>query len=220
MTEMSKNIKIPLRVDFGGGWMDVPAHARDGAFIVNCTINVFVSQNDWPVHRKAGLGGSAAWAMLNGKDPVQSELDLGVGWQDGAVIAETGLCVWRSGPRPVLEMKINPDWLCPMALLWTGYDHDTPGLTDMSRNYDTIERAGHVARIGARSRDVDEIACAVDISYSAQRQEGMNKLPDHGEMAKKYCGGGWGGYALYLFENETDIPEDMMQVKGFIKEKL
>jgi len=55
----------------------------------------------------AGLGGSAAHALLNGKDPVQSELDLGVGWQDPAVIRETGLCVWRSGSKPVLDFKVG-----------------------------------------------------------------------------------------------------------------
>jgi hypothetical protein len=58
----------------------------------------------------AGLGGSAAHAFLNGKDPVQSELDLGVGWQDPAVIRETGLCVWRSGPKPVLDFKVCRVW--------------------------------------------------------------------------------------------------------------
>jgi hypothetical protein len=38
---------------------------------------------------------------------VQSELDLGVGWQDPAVIRETGLCVWHSGPAPVLDFKVG-----------------------------------------------------------------------------------------------------------------
>jgi hypothetical protein len=32
----------------------------------------------------------------------------------------------------------------------------------------------------------------------------MKTIPSFGETAKKYCGGGWGGYALYLFENEVD----------------
>ena len=93
----------PLRVDFGGGWLDVPRLARDGAYIVNCAISPTVSLREWPYERKAGLGGSGAWALLNGRDGVGSELDLGVGWQDPAVIAETGLCVWRSGQRPVLD---------------------------------------------------------------------------------------------------------------------
>jgi hypothetical protein len=34
--------------------------------------------------------------------------------------------------------------------------------------------------------------------------EGMNELPVFNEIAKKYCGGGWGGYAVYLFENSRE----------------
>ena len=67
----------------------------------------------------AGLGGSAAHALINGRDPVQSELDLGVGWQDPAVIRETGLCVWRSGPKPVLDFKV----CASLALLAGMYRH-------------------------------------------------------------------------------------------------
>src|SRR6185295_7341183 len=89
--------EAPLRVDFAGGWLDVPRFARAGAYVVNCAISPTVSLRDWPYERNAGLGGSGAWALLNGKDGVGSELDLGVGWQDPAVISETGLCVWRSG---------------------------------------------------------------------------------------------------------------------------
>ena len=55
----------------------------------------------WP----PGLSG--AWALLNGHDGISAELDLGVGWQDPAVIAETGWCVWRSGPQPELELKTD-----------------------------------------------------------------------------------------------------------------
>ena len=40
--------------------------------------------------------------LLQGVCGVTSEIDIGVGWQDPAVIAETGLCVWRSGPLPSL----------------------------------------------------------------------------------------------------------------------
>jgi hypothetical protein len=29
-------------------------------------------------------------------------------------------------------------------------------------------------------------------------------LPSFEETAKKYCGGGWGGYAVYLFDNEQE----------------
>jgi len=110
----------PLRVDFGGGWLDVPRLARPGAYIVNCAIAPTVSLRDWPYERNSGLGGSGAWALLNGRDGIGAELDLGVGWQDPAVVAETGLCVWRSGPRPELEIKTSGEFLrgC-LALLWT-----------------------------------------------------------------------------------------------------
>lgn len=29
------------------GWLDVPKHAREGAFIVNCAISPLVSHNEW-----------------------------------------------------------------------------------------------------------------------------------------------------------------------------
>jgi hypothetical protein len=35
-------------------------------------------------------GGSAAYALLNGKDSMQSELDLGVGWQVSEPVSEWG----------------------------------------------------------------------------------------------------------------------------------
>ena len=54
-----------------------------------------VSLTDWCYEQKSGLGGSGAWALLNGHDGVESELNLGVGWQDPAIIRETGLCVWN-----------------------------------------------------------------------------------------------------------------------------
>ncbi len=199
----------PLRVDFGGGWLDVPRHARTGAYIVNCAISPTVSLREWPYERNAGLGGSGAWALLNGKDGIGSELDLGVGWQDPAVIAETGLCVWRSGPRPVLEVKTNGEFLSGrMALLWTGVPHDTPGMADGARNYDAIEYAGATARKAVWQGDLAGLAAAVRESYAVQRAEGMDALPGEvgelpGALAWKYCGGGFGGYAVYLFAEKT-----------------
>jgi len=89
--------QAPLRVDFAGGWLDVPRYSRPDAYIVNCAISPLVSLKSWPYRPKSGLGGSGAYAMLSGDDGVVSELNLGVGWQDPAVINETGLCVWRSG---------------------------------------------------------------------------------------------------------------------------
>lgn len=193
--------EAPLRVDFAGGWLDVPRFARPGAFITNCAIRPTVSLHDWPYHRHAGLGGSGAWDLLNGVDGIHAEIDRGVGWQDPAAIRETGLCVWRSGDRPVLDFKRNGDLLAHrMALLWTGSEHDTPSLADRRRDLDAVERAGAVAREAVLAGDVVGLARAIDLSYAAQRDEGMDALPDAPDaMARKYCGSGWGGYAIYLF---------------------
>ena len=196
----------PLRVDFGGGWLDVPRLARAGAFIVNCAISPTVSLRDWPYERNAGLGGSGAWALLNGKDGIGAELDLGVGWQDPAVIAETGLCVWRSGARPLLEVKTSGGFLGGrMALYWTGIEHDTPGIVGGARDYDAIARAGALARDAVWHSDLGKLAEAVRLSYGTQRAEGMDALPEDlaGVLGAKYCGGGFGGYAVYLFADQA-----------------
>lgn len=192
----------PLRVDFGGGWLDVPRHAREGAYIVNCAISPLVSLTRWDYEQNSGLGGSGAWALLNGSDGVESELALGVGWQDPAIIRETGLCVWRSGERPVLHFKRNGDFLrgC-MALHYTDTAHDTPANADNLRDYDLVERAGKVAKDGVFRADLAKLGEAVEISYEMQMKEGMKALPEaDGCIGRKYAGGGWGGYAFYLFE--------------------
>ncbi|MDB6170651.1 MAG: cytidyltransferase-related domain protein [Verrucomicrobia bacterium] len=192
----------PLRVDFAGGWLDVPRFAREGAFVVNCAISPTVSLRDWAYERNAGLGGSGAWALLNGRDGINSELDLGVGWQDPAIIAETGLCVWRSGKSPRLELKHNADFLRGrLALHWTGASHDTPALAARRRDYDAIARAGATARDAVWRSDLAMLGDAVRQSYeNVQRPEGMEALPaEKSALAWKYCGGGFGGYAVYLF---------------------
>lgn len=193
--------EAPLRVDFAGGWLDVPRFARPGEFVVNCAISPLVSLRHWPYERRAGLGGSGAWALLNGKDGIDSELDLGVGWQDPAVIRETGLCVWRSGPRPVLDFKHNGDILAGrMAILWTGSQHDTPGIADLPRDYGRIAESARIAREAVLRRDLAMLAQGIGVYHQAQLDEGMAPLPAiHGAIACKYCGGGHGGYALYLF---------------------
>ncbi len=199
--------EAPLRVDFAGGWLDVPRHAVAGGYVVNCAVSPTVSLRHWPYEKSAGLGGSGAWAMLNGKDGVSSELDLGVGWQDPAIISEGGLCVWRSGPRPSLEIKTDAEFLRgKMALHWTGNSHSTPGVVDQSRDYDAIVKAGAAARNAVWSSNYAQLADAVRQSYAVQRGEGMVPLPENidGLMAMKYCGGGFGGYALYMFERESD----------------
>jgi cytidyltransferase-like protein len=199
--------KVPLRVDFAGGWLDVPKFAREGGYIVNCAISPLVSIAEWPFEIGGGLGGSAAYALLMGKNGVESELDLGVGWQDPAVIAETGLCVWKSGHRPDLEFKTSGNWLVgKMALYWTGKNHVTYEKTDLQRDFDMVYEAGRIAReaVLPHVQDLQKLANAINLSYTMQRGEGMDELPNHNELAKKYCGGGWGGYAMYLFANETE----------------
>jgi cytidyltransferase-like protein len=193
--------QAPLRVDFAGGWLDVPRFARPDGYVVNCAISPLVSLHDWAYQPRAGLGGSGAYAMLQGDDGVRSELDLGVGWQDPAIVHETGLCVWRSGPRPELDFKRNGEMLAGrMALWWTGQSHDTPAFADNRRNYDKIAQAGRMAREAVLTESLERLALAVSMSSEAQRDEGMEELPDvTGALCRKYCGGGWGGYALYLF---------------------
>ena len=193
----------PLRIDFGGGWLDVPKHSRPDGFVVNCAVSPLVSLRHWPFKRRAGLGGSGAYALLRGGDGVADELDLGVGWQDPAVIFETGLCVWRSGHRPSLELKRDGQLLAgKMAIYWTGSPHDTPGLVDARRDYELIFAAGKLAREAVVTNDLAVLAEATNMSYAAQRDEGMSPLPEvPSAIACKYCGGGWGGYAVYLFES-------------------
>lgn len=205
-TEVVDRIKapahVPLRVDFAGGWLDVPEHALPGEYIVNCSISPTVSLKEWLYRKGGGLGGSGGWSVLNGWDPVHSELGLGVGWQDPAVIAETGACVWLSGPRPVLEFKNTGDFLRGrLAVYDTRIKHNTPGLTGLQRNYRKIAKAGRVARLGVMQQDITVLAVAVQLSYQLQLEEGMEPLGKIGEsLAQKYCGGGHGGYAVYLYE--------------------
>jgi cytidyltransferase-like protein len=193
--------EAPLRIDFAGGWLDVPRFARPGEFIVNCAISPLVSLREWPYEKQAGLGGSGAWALLNGRDGVDSEVDLGVGWQDPAVIRETGLCVWRSGQRPVLDFKHNGDFLTGMmAIHWTGTQHDTPGVVNLPRDFERIAQSGRLAREGVLHADIARLAEGVSFYHATQLDEGMDVLAEiPGAIARKYCGGGHGGYALYLF---------------------
>jgi cytidyltransferase-like protein len=195
--------EAPLRVDFAGGWLDVPRFAREGGFIVNCAISPLVSINSWEYEQRSGLGGSGAWAILNGNDGVLSELNLGVGWQDPAIIQETGLCAWRSGQHPILHIKRNGNILKGlMALNYTEQEHDTPDIAEKNRNYDAIFQAGQAAAKALFNDDVNKLAEAVRMSYQLQLDEGMSPLIETEKcLACKYCGGGWGGYALYLFSN-------------------
>ncbi len=197
--------RSPVRVDFAGGWLDVPKFARQRAFIVNCAVSPTVSLQDWPYEKQSGLGGSGAWALLNGESGVTSELELGVGWQDPAIISETGLCVWKSGPVPELALKRDGEILQgKMAVYYTGTDHDTPGVVDQDRDYDLIEKAGAVAADAVEGNDLQRLGEAVRISYQVQLHEGMQPLPEvDTAISWKYTGGGFGGYALYLFAEQT-----------------
>lgn len=207
-SEMVDRIKapthVPLRVDFAGGWLDVPENAIPGEFIVNCAISPTVSLKEWLYRKGAGLGGSGGWSVLNGWDPVASELGLGVGWQDPAVIAETGACVWKSGRYPVLDFKNTGDFLRGlMAVYDTRIKHDTPGLACLKRNFNKIAQAGRAARMGVQMQDIKMLAVGVQLSYHLQLDEGMAELPEIGAcLAHKYCGGGHGGYAVYLYETQ------------------
>lgn len=198
--------EVPLRVDFAGGWLDVPRFARKGAFVVNCAVSPVVTLREWGYEKCAGMGGSGAWAMLEGRDPVASELALGVGWQDPAVISETGLCVWRSGQTPVLDIKSTGDFLeGKMAILYMDKPHDTPGLANEERDYARIAQSSLIARSAVIERSIEALAAGASLYYSVQLDEGMEPLPViPGSIARKYCGGGHGGYALYLFENKED----------------
>ena len=209
--------EAPMRVDFAGGWLDVPRFAQPGTYIVNCAISPLVSLFHWDYETCSGLGGSGAYALLMARDGVKSELDNNVGWQDPVVIDETGLCVWRSGPKPVLDIKVNPAFLHgKMALYWTGQPHVTQQLADVSRDYDLLARSGALAREAALKADFNTLCEAVNITHEVQLGEGMAPLPDMGEKARKYCGSGHGGYAVYLFDRRPDHHQ-LKPIEPFMK---
>jgi cytidyltransferase-like protein len=209
--------QAPLRVDLAGGWLDVPRFSRPDGYIVNCAISPMVSLYDWSYEKCSGIGGSGAYALLQGKDGVASELENNVGWQDPVVIMETGLCVWRSGRRPVLDAKVNPDFLKGrMALLWTGTTHVTQDLADVDRDYELLVRGGQVGRAAALAMDFDKLCEAVNITHEVQLKEGMNELPCMGERAKKYCGSGHGGYAVFFFD-ERPRRKDLMPIEPYME---
>lgn len=179
----------------------MPRFARPDGYIVNCAIQPLVALDDWPYEIGSGLGGSAARFILEGRDAVREELANGVGWQDPAIILETGLCAWKSGPAPVLDAKVSPDWLCGRLLLhWTGRSRNCADYVDAPRDYNLIAKASRVAKQAVEQRDLTQLSEAVRLAYEAQLAEGMAPLPDmKGALAMKYGGGGCGGYGIYLF---------------------
>lgn len=196
-------ISVPLRVDFAGGWLDVPDMSRYGGHIVNCAIAPLVTKEDLAEGKLSGLGGSAASAILEGRDGIKAELQAGAGWQDPAIISETGLCVWRSSRTPTLELKQNPFPLLygRMALLWTEPRPTcTVDIAAKPKDLAAICKAGRIAHYAVRDNSLQQLAQAVRASYAIQLAEGMAPLPEADALAWKYCGSGFGGNALYLFE--------------------
>jgi hypothetical protein len=110
-----------------------------------------------------------------------------------------------------------------IALLWLGESHYTPGLVDHERNYKLISKAGEIARTAVIEESLKLLHNAINLSYRIQKEEGMKQLPDIYEQSKKYCGGGFGGYAVYLFKNKEDKEKflkirNTLDVQPYIKE--
>ena len=92
-----------------------------------------------------------------------------------------------------------------MALLWSGTSHDTPSVADNPRDYAAIEKAALIAREAVLGKNLQRLGEAVRASYAVQLDEGMQPLPEApGGLGFKYCGGGFGGYALYLFGSRRE----------------
>ena len=218
---IQSNKKIPLRLALGGGWLDVPKLSIPGSHLVTCTINLFYKENENEFYQYgSGLGCSAARAIANGKDPYISEYKMGVGWQDPAAIQETGLCAWKSGNNPTLEVKMNPNFIDDRAnigLHWTGKEHNSKDIVNIKRDYDLIQLAGEQSYRGVINRNINLIISAIHTTYKAQLKEGMEPLPNFNEICKKYCGSGWGGYSMYLFNKSKDIiPKQMIKVNTYM----
>jgi hypothetical protein len=111
-----------------------------------------------------------------------------------------------------------------MALLWTGNDHVTYEKVDVKRDLDKVFKAGVAAKDAVYEENFKGICEATAISYDMQIGEGMKELPVFNEISKKYCGGGWGGYAVYLFENSEERQtflekENTLKIEPFLSPK-
>ena len=204
-------MKHPLRVDFAGGWLDVPRLAVPGGYVVNMAVSPLVhlakdrmvTDRGTVLPAGSGMGTSAARAMLESGHPAVAGDFRGGGWQDWAVIKETGICCWASGSKPDLVLWDDGQWLKGLlAIHWTGKPHDTAGLLDIPRNYPVIANASVMAFKAVERQSVVSLGEAMDMTYELQLDEGMDELPVFG-LAAKYCGSGHGGYAVYLFESEA-----------------
>ena len=210
----------PLRVDFAGGWLDTPGAHRTDGFVVNCSISPLVSKKDWRYSQRSGLGGSSAWAFINGYNPFVYDREHGNGWQDSAIVLETGCCVWHSGDEPVLDFKNTGDFLKGKMALWdTHIPHDTETLSQKTRDIERIKEISKIARIGVLNKDTQILALAAKLTYQEQLKEGMKEVPflnEEGVLAAKYCGSCHGGYVLYIFETKKQRQEIITKHKDFI----
>lgn len=186
----------PVRVDLAGGWLDTGI--SDDGFVINCTISPGL---EYPWKSPSGLGGSAAMAYARGRAAVLDEVTTSAGWQDAAVIEHRGLCVWKAGAAPCLDSAYPVDLLKGrMALLYVGPRPSTKEIQQRPRDVSLLIRSSRLVEAGIRHSNHYRICAGVQIAYEAQLQEGMKPLPVIEEAsACKYCGSGWGGYALYLF---------------------
>ncbi len=205
-TNANADLLSPLRVDFAGGWLDTPGAHRTGGYLVNCSISPLVSKDRWQYSQRSGLGGSSAWAFVNGENPFKYDMEHGNGWQDSAIVLETACCVWYSGDEPVLDFKNTGDFLKGKMALWdTHVPHDTQTLSQKTRDIERIKEISKIARIGVLNKDIHILSLATSLTYQEQLKEGMKEIPflgTDGILGAKYCGSGHGGYILYIFETE------------------
>lgn len=222
---------VPVRVDFAGGWLDVPDNANHFGRIVNCA--VLPALQHWEKVR--GVGGSGAalvQAYLErghtrseaGRLAALDEVRSGCGWQDSAVAAETGLCVWQPGPTPILLAKYNPAWLDGHLYLFdTGEQHDTKAIASNPRDYQQIGVASLWAERAVEHRHVPTLGFAMSLSLEVQLAEGMQdrtadirKLVGPDEVFSwKYLGSGWGG-ALLVLSHRPFALRRLQQLTPFI----
>lgn len=194
-------MQIPLRVDFAGGWLDHPSYTRADSYVINCTISPKIDSTFKPFYKSGtGLGCFAAEAIFNGQNPIDADLEMGAGWQNGAVILETGLCIWESGILPRLAFKVNPFFLKgKMALLWLGEARPIEEVVLYERDYTRIAHVSRQAKEAVLKFDLKSLQETIHQTYEIQLKEGMKELPWVYGASRKYCGAGHGGYACYVF---------------------
>jgi len=134
-------------------------------------ISPMVSLYHWPYEKCSGLGGSGAYALLQGKDGFASELQNNVGWQDPVGDHGNGAYVsGRSGERPVWRQRSTHHSLRGKMATPSGPEPPmSQALADMKRDYDLLTRGspnGAQGRIWPR--DLDTLCEAIGITYDVQ----------------------------------------------------